>query len=101
MPILVFLIIISFAFFLFYKTKYFRSKRPAERKWLSAKSTVTLGLFVGLFGVNQLYLFQTTVTYIVAAIFIIIGSLSVINGIKAYKFYLPYVQQEEDELSKS
>jgi uncharacterized membrane protein YfcA len=100
MPILVVLIMISFAFYLFYKTKYFRSNRPAERKWLSAKSSVTLGLFVGLFGVNQLFLFQTTVTYIVAAVFIIMGTLSVINGIKAYKFYLPYVQREEEELSK-
>ncbi len=101
MPILVFLIIVSFAFYLFYKTKFFRSRRPAERKWLSAKSSITLGLFVGLFGINQLFLFHTAVTYIVSAIFIIMGTLSIINGIKAYKFYLPYARQEEEELSKS
>lgn len=100
MPILVFLIIVSFAFYLFYKTKFFRSRRPAERKWLSAKSSITLGLFVGLFGINQLFLFHTTVTYIVSAVFIIMGALSIINGIKAYKFYLPFARQEEEELSK-
>jgi uncharacterized membrane protein YfcA len=100
MPILVFLIIVSFAFYLYYKTKFFRSRRPAERKWLSAKSSISLGLFVGLFGINQLFLFHTFVTYIVSAIFIIMGTLSFINGIKSYKFYLPYTRQEEEELSK-
>lgn len=100
MPILIFLIMFSLALFLFYKLKYFRSRRPAERNWLSAKSSVTLGLFVGLFGVNQLFLFHSTVTYVVSAVFIIIGSLSVISGIRAYKFYLPYAQQEAEELAQ-
>jgi hypothetical protein len=99
MPILVFLIVFSLTLFLFYKTKYFRSHRPAERNWLSAKSGITLGLFVGLFGINQLFLFHTTVTYVVSTLFIIIGSLSVLNGIKAYKFYLPYARQEAEEWS--
>lgn len=94
MPILVLLIVLSFVFYIFYKVKYVRSRRPAEKKWLSAKSSIALGLFVALFGVNQLFLFQTTVTYIVAAIFIVIGSLSVWAGFKAYKFYLPHAAKE-------
>ncbi|MFT9600859.1 YtpI family protein [Mesobacillus sp.] len=97
MPIFVLLIVLSFVFYIFYKVKYVRSKRPAERKWLSAKSSIALGLFVALFGINQLFLFQTTVTYIVGAIFIIIGSLSVWGGIKAYKFYLPHAAKEAQE----
>ncbi|MGA9227278.1 MAG: YtpI family protein [Mesobacillus sp.] len=94
MPIFVLLIVLSFVFYIFYKIKYVRSKRPAERKWLSAKSSIALGLFVGLFGLNQVFLFQTTLTYIVAAIFIIIGSMSVWSGVKAYKFYLPLAAEE-------
>lgn len=97
MPIFVLLIVLSFVFYIFYKIKYVRSKRPAERKWLSAKSSIALGLFVGLFGLNQLFLFQTTITYIVAAIFIIIGTLSVWSGVKAYKFYLPLAAKEAKE----
>jgi amino acid transporter len=97
MPIFVLLIVLSFVFYIFYKIKYVRSKRPAERKWLSAKSSIALGLFVALFGINQLFLFQTTVTYIVGAIFIVIGSLSVWGGIKAYKFYLPHAAKEAQE----
>ncbi|RSD27709.1 YtpI family protein [Mesobacillus subterraneus] len=97
MPIFVLLIVLSFAFYIFYKIKYVRSKRPAERKWLSAKSSIALGLFVALFGLNQLFLFDTTVTYIVGAIFLIIGSLSIWGGIKAYKFYLPLAAKEAQE----
>lgn len=97
MPILVMLIVLSFAFYIFYKVKYVRSRRPAEKKWLSAKSSIALGLFVALFGLNQLFLFQTTVTYIVGAIFIIVGLMSVYGGIKAYKFYLPHAAMEAEE----
>jgi amino acid transporter len=97
MPILVLLIVLSFVFYIFYKIKYVRSRKPAERKWLSAKSSIALGLFVALFGLNQLFLFQSTVTYIVGAIFIIIGLMSVWGGIKAYKFYLPHAAKEAEE----
>ena len=97
MPIFVLLIVLSFVFYIFYKIKYVRSRKPAERKWLSAKSSIALGLFVALFGLNQLFLFQTTVTYIVGAIFMLIGSMSVWGGIKAYKFYLPQAVKEAEE----
>jgi len=97
MPILVLLIVLSFVFYIFYKIKYVRSRKPAERKWLSAKSSIALGLFVALFGLNQLFLFQSTVTYIVGGIFIIIGLMSVWGGIKAYKFYLPHAAKEAEE----
>lgn len=97
MPILVMLIVLSFAFYIYYKVKYVRSRRPAEKKWLSTKSSIALGLFVALFGLNQLFLFQTTVTYIVGAIFIIVGLMSVYGGIKAYKFYLPHAAKEAEE----
>lgn len=97
MPILVLLIVLSFVFYIFYKIKYVRSRKPAERMWLSAKSSIALGLFVALFGLNQLFLFQSTVTYIVGIIFIIIGLMSVWGGIKAYKFYLPHAAKEAEE----
>ncbi|MGM9924613.1 MAG: YtpI family protein [Bacillus sp. (in: firmicutes)] len=94
MPVFVILIIIALAFYLFYKTKYFRTKLPMERKWLSAKSSIALGTFVAIFGVNQLFLFQTIVTYIVATIFILVGGLSVWSGIRAYRFFLPLAIDE-------
>jgi len=92
---------ISLAFYIFYKTKYFRSKLPIEKKWISSKSSISLGSFVTLFGINQLFLFQSTVTYIVAAVFIIIGLLSVFSGFKAYKYFLPLTLLEAQETKKA
>jgi amino acid transporter len=101
MPVLVFFIILSLVLYFFYKTKYFRSQKPVEKKWLAAKSSIALGVFVGLFGINQLFLFSTTVTYIVSSIFIIIGFLSAINGFKRYRYYLPFVEKEAEEWGKN
>jgi amino acid transporter len=98
MPILVILIVFSLSFYLVYKVKYVRSKRPAERKWISAKSSIALGLFVALFGVNQFFLDGNTVTYIVAGIFILIGGFSIYAGTKAYKYYLPLAAKEAQEI---
>lgn len=101
MPVLVTLIVISFSLYLFYKVKVFRCRRPAEKQWLSAKSRIALGAFVGLFGVNQLFLYDTTTTYIVAVLFILVGVLSIWGGIKAYKFYLPHAADEAESLRKN
>ncbi|WP_046176688.1 YtpI family protein [Domibacillus indicus] len=97
---LVIVIVLSFVFYLFYKVQYTRSKRPMERKWLSAKSSMVLGLFVGVFGVNTLLIQQTATAYIIAAIFIVYGFASMIAGYKMYKHYLPFAQKEAEELDK-
>ncbi|MFE8696998.1 YtpI family protein [Cytobacillus sp. FJAT-53684] len=97
MPVLVILIVLSLSFYLVYKVKYVRSRRPVERKWISSKSSIALGLFVALFGVNQFFLNGNTVTYIVAIIFILIGGFSMFAGFKAYKHYLPLAAKEAQE----
>ncbi|RHW40737.1 hypothetical protein D1B31_11130 [Neobacillus notoginsengisoli] len=96
MPALVIVIIISLAFYVFYKIKYVRSSRPAEKKWISAKSSIALGAFVFTFGINQLFLTHSPVTYLVAAVFILLGGINIWSGIKAYKFYLPHAIEEAE-----
>jgi amino acid transporter len=97
MSVLVVFIVICFAFYLFYKTKFFRSTQPVEKKWLSAKSNIALGLFVGLFGINHaIYISVTTIEYIIAAIFIIYGGVFTLVGYKKYKHYLPFAIQEAE-----
>lgn len=99
MSFLVFFIVILFVFYLFYKTKYFRSNRPVEKKWIAAKSNIALGLFVALFGINHLlFISQTTVTVIVSVIFMIYGSVFTIVGIKKYKHYLPFAVKEAESM---
>ncbi|KKB43293.1 YtpI family protein [Bacillus thermotolerans] len=99
MPIFAFIIILSFVFYIFYKVQYVRSRRPMEKKWLSAKSSIALGLFVSVFGLNTLFIQQTIVSYIIAAVFILIGGASVWAGIKAYRHFLPYARREAEELN--
>ncbi|WP_316570952.1 YtpI family protein [Neobacillus sp. YIM B06451] len=96
MPILVILIVFSLAFYVFYKIKYVRSTKLIERKWISSKSGIALGLFVLTFGLNQLYLNHSTVSYIVAAVFVVLGGINIWSGIKAYKYYLPYAIEEAE-----
>ena len=100
MPVLVILIIFSLAFYIFYKTKYFRTQLPAEKRWISSKSSIALGSFIGLFGLNQLFLYQTTVTYIIAGLFIILGAINILGGVKAYKYFLPLAAKEVQEIQK-
>ncbi|WP_071460368.1 YtpI family protein [Bacillus massilinigeriensis] len=97
MPILVLFIVLSFSMYVFYKIKFVRSSLPGERQFLRSKSGISLGLFVALFGVNQLFLFQTTVTYIIASIFILLGGLNVWAGIKAYRHILPIAADEAEK----
>jgi amino acid transporter len=99
MYFLAFFITLAFTFYIFYKVKQVRSNRPMEKKWLSAKASMALGLFVALFGVNQLVLFPGTVTYIVGALFILIGLGSCWAGYKLYKHVLPYAEREAKELN--
>jgi len=99
MPALVIVIVISLAFYVFYKIKYVRCRKPAEKKWLSAKSGIALGVFVSVFGINQLFLTQSTVTYIVCRLFLLISAINIWSGIKAYQFYLPHAIKEAESNS--
>lgn len=97
MPVFVILIIFAFSFYLFYKVKYYRTRKPMEKQWLSAKSSIALGIFVFFFGLNQLFLFNSTVSLVVGIIFMIVGIASSWAGYKAYKHYLPFAVQEAKE----
>ncbi|WP_335872228.1 YtpI family protein [Bacillus sp. 2205SS5-2] len=96
MQVLVIFIIFSLSFYVYYKIKSIRSNLPMEKKFISGKSSMALGVFVALFGLNQIYLYQTTVTYFIAALFFITGAISIWGGWKLYQHYLPlYIQEYE------
>jgi O-antigen/teichoic acid export membrane protein len=101
MPTLVIFIIFSFSFYVYYKIKYFRTRRPIERRWISAKSSIALGLFVFFFGLNQFFLHSSAVTYIVGTIFLLVGAGSAWAGYRAYKHYLPLVLEEAKHTAKN
>lgn len=98
MLIFVILFVVAFSFYVFYKGKYFFCKRPAEKKWISAKSSIALGLFVALFGINQLFMNLSTAGIIIGIVFILLGGINIWGGIKSYKFYLPHAIDEAEQL---
>ncbi|MBD1380107.1 YtpI family protein [Metabacillus arenae] len=97
MPIFVVLIVFSGVFYLFYKVKFYRTKKSMERQWLSAKSSIALGSFIFFFGINQLFIYRSNVSLIIGAVFIIVGLTSAWAGYRAYKHFLPLAIQEAEE----
>ncbi|EMI10706.1 YtpI family protein [Anoxybacillus gonensis] len=98
MPIFVILVIFSLSFYLYYKIKYFRSKRPMERKWISAKSSIALGSFVFFFAINQFFIHRSTVSLIVGIVFLFVGAGSIWGGYRAHRYYFPLAVKEAEEL---
>lgn len=98
MKILVFLsvilIVFSFAFYFYYKTKQIRASLPVRKNWYASMASLSLGSFIMFFGINQLLLFQTVVTYIIAGIFIILGVGLIVHNYKAAKHYRQFLAEE-------
>lgn len=90
------LIVLSLVAYLYYKTKQFRTALPIRRKWYSSIASLALGSFVLFFGINQIFLFQTMLTYIIAGIFIILGGALIFYNYKAAKHYHSFVEEEAE-----
>lgn len=89
------LIVISLVFYIFYKVKYFRTKAPVEKKWISTKGNMAIGVFLIAFGFNQ-FKFLTQISLIIGFIFILLGAANIYFGYKAYKYYLPLAIEEAE-----
>ncbi|HEU5138630.1 MAG TPA: YtpI family protein [Bacillales bacterium] len=95
MPILVILTILSFVMYIFYKAKSLRmKKRPNERRWVGAKASIALGLLLIFFGMNELYLRQSTIVIVMSIVFFLIGGFYVYQNVKLYRYLLPYAAEE-------
>ena len=92
--ILIFLIVVSFAFYFYFKTKQFRSELPIAKKWYANRALVALGSLLFFFGLNQLFLFPTTLTYVISGLFIVIGLFTMINYYRVAKHYGQFVEEE-------
>ncbi|MFJ7934856.1 YtpI family protein [Sporosarcina sp. NPDC096371] len=100
--ILVFLIIASGVFYFYFKTRQFRTRSvfPIRKKMFASMAGSSLGWLLLFFGVNQLFLFDGFLTYLIAALFIALGGYVGIFNYRAYKHYLSFVD-EENELNKN
>lgn len=100
MLFIVVIFVMAFSMYVYYKIKYVRSRFPMERKLLSGKSNMSLGVFIFMFGLNQLFFPSSAVRYTVAAIFMLLGLFNIIGGYRSYKHHVPYALIEAEEMNK-
>ena len=94
--IFVFFIIASAVFYFYFKTRQFRTRSifPIRKKMYASMSGASLGGLLLFFGLNQLMLFDGITTYIIAALFIVLGAYVGIFNYNAYKHYRSFVDEE-------
>lgn len=81
------IVIVSFLFFLFYVTKFFFTSELLTKKITGSRARLTFGLFLMLYGVNQLFSKLDTVTIIVGIVFIVFGAANLYRGYLQNKHY--------------
>ena len=94
MPFFVFFIVVSAIAYVYFKVRYVRTKKAVEREYYSAKSSMSLGLFIMFFGANQLILNRGTLAVVIGVIFMLTGLGSMWAGYKAYKHYVPLLAKK-------
>jgi hypothetical protein len=96
MPFFVFFIVFSAIAYGYFKVRYVRTKKAIEREYYSAKSSMSLGLFIMFFGANQLLLNRGTLAVVIGVIFMLTGLGSMWAGYRAYKHYVPLLAKENE-----
>lgn len=88
-------IVMSAVFYFYFKTKQFRSELPIAKKWYAARASVSLGVLIVTFGINQIVLYQTTITYVVSSVFIALGVITIISSWKRVQHEGKFVKEEQ------
>ncbi|PID24952.1 YtpI family protein [Sporosarcina sp. P7] len=94
--IFVFGIVACGVFYFVFKTRQFRTSHmfPIRKKMYASLAGTALGALLIFFGINQLLIFDGTLTYIVSAIFILFGGYVAIFNFNAQKHYKQFVAEE-------
>ncbi len=67
---------------------------PIRKKWYKAKAGIALGIFIIAFGVNAVIIHQSMVSYIICALFVIVGIMLVYSNYPRMRHEGKYVQEE-------
>jgi uncharacterized membrane protein len=88
------LIVLSFVLYFYFKTKQFRSELPIAKKWYANRALVALGSLLFFFGINQISLFPSTLTYVISGVLILIGLYTMVYYFRVAKHYGQFVEEE-------
>ncbi|MEH7400389.1 MULTISPECIES: YtpI family protein [Bacillaceae] len=81
------IVIISFLFFLFYVTKFFFTSELLTKKIAGSRARLTFGLFLLLYGINQIVAKLELITICVGIVFILFGAANLYRGYLQNKHY--------------
>ncbi|PGS54735.1 YtpI family protein [Bacillus sp. AFS041924] len=81
------ILIISFLFFLFYVTKFLFTSELLTKKIAGSRARLTFGLFLLLYGVNQMVYKFDFITICVGVVFILFGAANLYRGYLQNKHY--------------
>lgn len=80
-------IMISIVMYVYYKVAILKTKDKLSQKYLNAKSRIFLGSFLFFFGINQYIAYQTRFILFISIVFLLLGALQIIDGLKEAKHY--------------
>ncbi len=80
-------IVLSAVMYIYYKVAILKTKDGLTQRYFNAKSRICLGLFIFTFGINQYIFYQTKLSLYIGILFIILGVMQLIRGIKETKHY--------------
>jgi hypothetical protein len=98
MPIFAGIIIASLVLYIYFKVAFFRSNSELDKYKHTAKSRMSLGIFILSFGLNQIFIWDTLLTKIVGGLFIVYGGFTALQGYKAYRHYDSFPKEEGNRL---
>lgn len=100
--ILVTLLFITFAAFIFFKVKQIRTKqyRGGRKQYYNSISRIWFGAFMIIFGLNTIVQFQTAVSYIIGGVFIAFGILNILSFERRRKHFKSVLPDEDREIQE-
>ena len=92
--LLIVFIVVSVVAYLYFKMKQLRTSYPIRKKWYKAKASIALGFFISTFGLNTALIYNDALTYIIGAIFILLGSLMISSDWKRMRHEGKFIKEE-------
>lgn len=87
MLIVAILIMVSIVLFIYYKVSILRTKDTLSQRYINAKSRISLGSFLFLYGINQYIAVQIKFVLFISIVFILLGAYQAYDGFKEAKHY--------------
>jgi hypothetical protein len=87
--IMTIIIVFSAVFFIYNKIRTWRTPEGLLKRIYQTKANISIGFFLVAISINLLISPRSTVDVVVGIVFLILGTANIILGYKAYKHYIP------------